>query len=457
MLKLPQLHGRVHWSEGMLLSPQHFQAADAHSASLSSYLLSSMTRFFWGVTKIEFDQTLLSEGMVRLTGAECIFPDGTPVQYGAHDQKEPGSEDTPTVLLNLDDLSVTTGDVFTVSLAIAKDSDRSAQDADGDLKRYYSVNEGLRSDISTPSNQIDVVSLRPMLRLVHSDRISPNHTGFPVLKFEKMLDATYQQLDFTPPLLSCGRSDTVASGLWRRLNELLPTARIKAGQLRSLINNRRSDQVVLEQQRLKVICLTARLPAVESQLDAWSHPFDLYTKLLDYACDLARLALDPVAPRFPAYQHNDLNSSFTYLIDFVEQIISGVKLDFIALQFSKGEDDGFVCDFSQHGPQTEVVLSLQIPEKTSRDDVLAWLSAAYICAEEDYESLLIQRSLGFARKRIASYEPYKLVESTNEVLVAVDLAGKQVSSLVIAGADRSIDGGEPDIILSFARLSQSDD
>ena len=75
---------RIEWHEGMLLSPQHFQQFSARLDSLVAWQSLASAPFAWGVRKLEFDQGLLSSGLVRVLELEAIMPDGTVLQYSAN-------------------------------------------------------------------------------------------------------------------------------------------------------------------------------------------------------------------------------------------------------------------------------------------------------------------------------------------------------------------------------------
>ena len=74
MLKLPNVRDRLHWTEGMLLSPQHFQHSDHFLESLVAHNLASTRRHFWGVNELQIDNVALSTNLLRVTALEAVFP-----------------------------------------------------------------------------------------------------------------------------------------------------------------------------------------------------------------------------------------------------------------------------------------------------------------------------------------------------------------------------------------------
>ena len=67
----------VHWSEGMFLRPQHFQAADRHARQSLTISEDWYHPFNWGVRRVEFDRDAIANYAVVLRACEARFKDGT--------------------------------------------------------------------------------------------------------------------------------------------------------------------------------------------------------------------------------------------------------------------------------------------------------------------------------------------------------------------------------------------
>lgn len=453
MLKLPNVVNRVHWSEGMLLSPQHFQHADNHRDALIAHQLKRVSRFYWGVNQFQLDEIALASNVLSILSIECVFPDGTIAQF---DESGSGDGSNPQrISLSFDDLSIAPGSTFTINLGVAKYNPKCASDIDSDLTRYISVNEGVITDIGQPESQVDLVSLQPRLRLSLADQTSPNHSNFPLVKLRKSLDGTYQLQPFTPPLLSVAIGYTSKEqDLWVRLSKLVGRAREKAVQLRSLIIDRRSDQVVLDLQRNRIIALTHSLASIEALLGSEAHPFDVYCRLLDYASDLATLRDDPVPPSFAKYMHNDLDRIFTAILNYIEESIDNVQLDYTIYQFSLDSDGNYVCELSQERISEVIYLAFQIPAKVDKDTLLTWVENACICAKKDHESLALMRDVGFDRRRVQKVDKFRLIEGNNELLFEVALPAEAVDVLLVSGSHKELKAASPSVILCFAEQAE---
>jgi type VI secretion system protein ImpJ len=67
---------KVVWSEGMYLTPQHFQAQNRYFEDSIQFALATLWRDGYGLTSYELDQEAVRNGIVALSHARGIFPDG---------------------------------------------------------------------------------------------------------------------------------------------------------------------------------------------------------------------------------------------------------------------------------------------------------------------------------------------------------------------------------------------
>jgi len=77
------MNNRVLWTEGMLLTPQHFQQHDRYIDYLIQNKYACQQPYYWGFKSIKFSQELLTAGKVRLLNCVAIFPNG--IFYNAPD------------------------------------------------------------------------------------------------------------------------------------------------------------------------------------------------------------------------------------------------------------------------------------------------------------------------------------------------------------------------------------
>ncbi len=71
---------KVVWSEGMFLSPQHFQQQERYIENYTHQYIDKIVTGFYGFTLLHIDRSMLNIGKIVVSRAEGIFPDGTPFE-----------------------------------------------------------------------------------------------------------------------------------------------------------------------------------------------------------------------------------------------------------------------------------------------------------------------------------------------------------------------------------------
>lgn len=84
-----KLLSRVVWSEGMYLSPHHFQTQSRYFEDSMAFLAASLWHEPWGLLHAELDQKALRNGTGALLHGSGIFPDGLPFEIPNADQAPP--------------------------------------------------------------------------------------------------------------------------------------------------------------------------------------------------------------------------------------------------------------------------------------------------------------------------------------------------------------------------------
>jgi type VI secretion system protein ImpJ len=80
---------RVVWSEGMYLSPHHFQTQSRYFEDSMAFLSASLWREPWGLLHVELDPKAMRNGTASLLHASGIFPDGLPFELPNSDPPPP--------------------------------------------------------------------------------------------------------------------------------------------------------------------------------------------------------------------------------------------------------------------------------------------------------------------------------------------------------------------------------
>ena len=451
MLNLDKLPDQVHWTEGMFLSPQHFQQSTVYLENLLAHQLQRVSPFYWGIISCQIDELSLAHEKLLITEIQGVMPDGTLIQYSPKPNDDQDNQIAEKELsLDLGGLKIESKNSFLVYLALPKISGGCASDEDKDLKRYQSINAGLTPDQNDINNRVDVVRLRPVLRLVDEASLSPNYTAFPIVRLTVSTDGSFVSSPYTPPLITiAGKISSELTLLNRKIDSSLGRVRARANQLRNFLADDRTSGLTVEAEKQRISYLVSRLPRAEVLLDADSHPFEIYQALVELAASLAPLNEDPVCPRWGRYDHNDLDAVFFPVLDFINETLEKVRLHFLTLPFAVRGEGEFILEFPAELNVSEVMIGFEVPPGISSTKLEEWIDSSYICKESDYEFYEVRRDLGARRVLTKEFININLVAGSNELFYLVDLSVNGGENIIISGSDEKLNEFRPKLVNCF--------
>ena len=326
---------RVVWSEGMHLSPQHFQMQSRYFEDSLWFLNGSLRSHPWGLLSFALDADAVRNGLAVVRYASGILPDGLMFEV-------PDSDPAPEPLSLRDLFSPVDSDLL-LYLSVPP---RRGGGADTDLNGHatassrYSTFERVLRDETISDDEYPVVLGRKNLRLMGPNGRRAGDVSFPVARVFRdghggfAVDAT-----FLPPMLRIGTSED----LLRRLKRLADSleSRITTTRRGKKVGGRfevgTSALDVASYWFLHALC--SALPALRSQLATRSgHPEEVYSILAELGGSLCTFALDSTPGSIPAYDHLDLNRVFQELEDHINRHLEYVvPSNTVTLDFHQAE------------------------------------------------------------------------------------------------------------------------
>lgn len=461
------------WYEGMLLLPEHFQAAHRRQEMLSGYLAGTAAPYFWGVKSLAASIAGTKLAVAKL---DAVMPDGLVIRYRADDEEEPALE----VDLGKHKTLLENDRRLRVHLIVKPWGDIAAKDEpepDG-FERYRSVKgAGLeRDDFDVgkddgPAEQMrERPWLRPTLKLHVGDRGLTKYVSLPIGRIAQNNDSKIIFDRYEPPRPALAGSEhlrdvaeKVAAGL--REKEQFLSARVQhdrgaasfrvaAGpamdtQLRQLIQQFQMHQNDIDNLR----ALVRPIPRLEALIhDSGTHPFDLYLALCDIVGDLAMLEGEPNLPDLIPYDHLDSLASFDKLERHIRRMLASLAQRFRILRFVPAEPGRFELHFQP----ADLGESLVIGAKRSKDQLVStidsWMANAVIATGDRMAGLRPKRVSGPGRKPILRDDALDLAPPPLIRLFRIDpspeFIDRKDSLLVIENPD----AGGPTSILLYAAL-----
>ncbi len=210
-----KLLSHVVWSEGMYLSPLHFQTQTRHQEDTLSFLVSNLWNEPWGLSYLELDREAVRNGNVSILRATGILPDGLVFDFPASDQTPP--------LRALGDVFSPMDASLLLYLAIPRRSPSGqvlAEEEDASSFRYRMLMQGV-ADETNGMDTRDVAFGSKNFTVITAAEITEDVITLPMARVVRDGRGQYfYDPDFIPPCLQIGASNALMLLLKRLLESI---------------------------------------------------------------------------------------------------------------------------------------------------------------------------------------------------------------------------------------------
>lgn len=297
------IEAKVVWSEGIFITPQHFQQFERYLESCLRQLAVFRQGHFWGFSSLALDSDGLKHGVIGIREAEGIFPDGTAFLFSQRQLenlslKVPGNIKDTKICLAVNLPSSVNNEIF------FSNEDSAA------FYRYKAFNKTLSdtTNIELDGRQITLAELNPML-VLESD-VTSGQTALPIAlihsssaDFEVVLDESY-----IPPCLGSQKQQHLKAYISETYGLLMQ----KSNSLANAVNdpNTGGSVEVMDFMMLQTINRYLAYLHHENEGARQTHPEQLFVNLSKLCADLMTFLPARKVGQIPIYQHNDLASCF---------------------------------------------------------------------------------------------------------------------------------------------------
>ncbi len=308
--------GKVVWSEGLFLRPQHFQQQERHLLTLVEHRCAPLAPFPWGFTEIKLDEQALGLGKVAITSARGVLPDGTPFDIAA--------DDDPPPALDFPEAAKNQVVMLTLPLRRRAADEVDAQDHRESLARYAVGEYEARDNNAEASGTAPVRVGKLRLRLALQSEPLDAYACLGLLRVvERRPDGRLLlDEDFIPPCLDCQAGRTLAG----YITEIRGLLHHRGDELAALVTGRAQSGVAEVADFLLLQCVNRSEPLfAHLETVAGLHPEPLFRICVQLAGDLATFVHgDKRTSSFPAYRHDDLHATFAPVIEDLRRSLSVV-------------------------------------------------------------------------------------------------------------------------------------
>lgn len=441
MSAMQQISQPVHWFEGMLLSPQHFQQNNQFMEQLMFHQLRRVAPYFYGLIDMCIDKDAFARNELLIHKIHAVMTDGTVVDSGTLDQR-------PLLCYDFNNLKgIESQKPFFIYLAVAHRQGPCAENNNLEMKRYESINTGKVVDQDDPKNQVDLVRLNLKLQILPENELSPNYSYLPLIKLQKNHDRSFKQLKYTPPLLKVSTvvSDSPAeSTLGNKIDALIAELRCKATEQRNYFIEKQTNGAPLTNaQKLKLHHLSRCLPKLEVMIAGHkSHPYELYLAMIDLSAGVAILQDDILPPVYPKYNHLDLDETFKPVFKDIERIIKKLQLNFEVHALEPNQENEFQHLYTHQPDSKQIMLAFRLAAGVSREQLISWVNNAYFCTHDKLNTLLTDRIIGCERRKVEEFTQLEIKESEDEIFFIFEATSEFLTigrELTIKSSDQRLD------------------
>lgn len=307
----------VHWTEGMFLRPQHFQASDRHWRELLNTSQAFDSPYNYGFRSVEISTEALANHQLQLNRCQARTRDGVIIEFVAG---EGGQE------INRLDLkpALEKESTITVYLAIPK-----LKLGRANLGERYSETF-LKVPDETRGGGEQELSFQELKATLTTEAIE----GFDTLPLARVkrtgVEATTPELDTTyiPPVLAVDGWTPLGIGFVRAIYDFI-------GEHLNLLSQRAVERKLSfssqDERDVEILLKLNVLNEAYSVLNCLTfasgvHPFAAYTELCRIVGKLAIFAPARRIDDIPAYDHDDLHEIFRWIQLKLRELL-GVETD----------------------------------------------------------------------------------------------------------------------------------
>lgn len=299
---------KVVWKEGMHLAQHHFQTQSRYFEESIRFAVNQLYFEPYGLSAAGFDAEALLNGVLSVTHARGILPDGTPFEIP--------EADPPPEELDIRAVFQPTDHQQTVFLALPplRPGDANCAPETGPEHRFAAVEEKML-DETTGLDEKPVTLARKNLHLLLESQTAPDLIMLPVARITRDGSGRFvYDPAFVPPCVQISASER----LMKLLAELVETLERKA---ETLTRERRAGGDSLAEYHGKELAsfwlahtIHSALAPLRYHLESrGSHPEQVFLELARLAGALCTFSLRADPGSVPRYDHENLEVTFTEL------------------------------------------------------------------------------------------------------------------------------------------------
>ncbi|MCG8632985.1 MAG: type VI secretion system baseplate subunit TssK [Desulfobacterales bacterium] len=419
--KLPE---PVQWSEGMLMTPHHFQQNHIYWEAQMQHRTARIHPFFWGIIHMEIkDKSGMVNGFIAIHKLQAVMPDGLILDI------TPESGHDLRIDLN-EARDVPESGELQVFLSVPIRADGAASSSSL-VQRFESVQGGYSVDENTGDSKMRIDRLRPNISLHAGKDPGPKYISMPLMKMKKGGDGSFRLLDYLPPILNADGADFLGNrSLGGILREIAANIRKKVNKLLMAVENENSDGMFSSSDAyLNIVTkLVAELPKLEILINSENiHPFDLYLGMAGLMGEICAIDTKPVPDaNLPGYNHNDMWPGFNQIIEYISRLLEGINLRYSVILFEEPNKGIFTINLDENWREPHILIEVKSAKNQDTYKLKEWISSCRIGSAHKLNYLKEHRDAGAARRIYKRDKKYNIRAGAGNILAEIPVDGEIV-------------------------------
>lgn len=298
-------YSRVVWSEGVYISPHHFQQNDRHFDHKIQSLLRFSSPHFYGVYNLKIDESLLKQGVFGITYLEAVFDDGTIYL--------PDSAEVEALKITIPANTSTSMLYLVVSRSSAYSNEISFSKEDNNNARYTAFEKKIADTTDISAEKVEVTLATLNVKLMLEDDIHPSLVKLPIAIISSNNNAELEiDNEYIPPYLIAQNNIILNS----YINEIYGLLLQKSKSLADAVNdpNRGGSLEVIDFLMLQTINRYLAFMLHHKEGAIHTHPEELFVNLTMLCADLMTFLPNRKMGDMPIYDHKNLRACYRHLM-----------------------------------------------------------------------------------------------------------------------------------------------
>lgn len=416
----------LQWSEGMLLSPQHFQQQEIHLQAQLHQRLAGLSPHATGLRHLRLDLANLVKGQLSVEECDAVMPDGLPLVFRA-DNYPPALGVRPPSLnplvIDLGKEGVKQGEKVRVVLGVPPRV--GARDwISTSIRRHEPLKPQTTLDENLGTGDVLVERQRVKLQLFIDPKLPAGYVGLPLCEVE--LRDGYQLTAFHPPSLRLAACEFLAErSLLQRFRALRTTMHacldLLIGAPAADLPDQWSTLGAEAQANLRVAReIAGCLPLIDGMLvDPLCAPSQAWPLLLHVAGRVSAIGTDPRPPSLVPYWHQDAEPQFDKLLQHIERKLAMADSAWQMLYFEREGEYRFSIGLPLDLGSEPLLIELRPVGAQTPEHLLQWLRESRIGSDRLLPVLRQRRQCGADVRPLAAKEVADLGLAPNAMVFAL--------------------------------------